>query len=157
MTMFTNVNRLPVSNSSRWAVSMPTVLAGAQREMDRLFDTLFQGAGDNADGRGWWAPWACWEDDAHLHLELELPGVAKDDLELVTHQGKLQVKCQRKAPEEGKQFRFNTRRYGEFERVISLPDTIDTEAIQAELRDGVLHVTLNKRAEAQPKRINIGG
>ncbi len=154
--MLTNVNLLPVSNSSRWPVSVPTVLAGAQREMDRLFDTLFQGA-DHADGNGWWAPWACWEDDAHLHLELELPGVAKDDLELVTHQGKLQVKCRCNAPEEGTQFRFNTRRYGEFERVISLPDTIDTDAIQAELRDGVLHVTLDKRAEAQPKRINVGG
>ncbi|HVC97028.1 MAG TPA: Hsp20/alpha crystallin family protein [Pirellulales bacterium] len=154
--MFTNVNRLPVSNSSRWTMSVPTVFAGAQREMDRLFEALFEG-GDNADGRGWWAPWASWEDDAHLHLELELPGVAKDDLELVTHQGKLLVRCQRKAPEEGKQFRFNTRRYGEFERVISLPDTIDTDAIQAELRDGVLQVTLNKRAEVQPKRINVGG
>jgi HSP20 family protein len=151
-TMLSNVNRLPVSN---WAV--PTVLAGTQREMDRLFDALFPGAGDKTDGSGWWAPWACWEDDTQLHLELELPGVGKDDLELVTQQAKLHVKCQRKAPEEGRQFRFNTRRYGEFERVISLPDTLDTEAIQAELCDGVLHVTFNKRAEAQPKRINVAG
>ena len=151
-------NRPQARNAFTFAMYERLAQICEEADGDRAIKVLvFQGAGDNADGSGWWAPWACWEDDGHLHLELELPGVAKDDLELVTHQGKLLVKCQRKAPEEGKQFRFNTRRYGEFERVISLPDTIDTDAIQAELRDGVLHVTLNKRAEAQPKRINVGG
>jgi HSP20 family protein len=155
--MLANVNRLPVSNGGRWTVSLPSFLAGAQQEMDRLFDAFSLGANGQNDGNGWWTPWACWEDDEHLHLEVELPGVAKEDVELVTHQGKLQLKCHRQAPEEGKQFRFNTRRYGEFERVIGLPETIDTGAIQAELRDGVLYVTLTKRVEAQPKRINVAG
>jgi HSP20 family protein len=150
--MFANVN-----------FSVPRFFTGAQHELDRLFDAFSFGANGPSDGSspsggsGWWAPWACWEDDERLHLEVELPGVAKEDLELVTHQGKLQLKCHRKAPDEGRQFRFNTRRYGEFERVIGLPETVDTEAIQAELRDGVLHVTLNKRIEAQPKRIDVGG
>ena len=121
--------------------------------VDRLFDELFPGFG-GANGSGA-APWAWWEDDAGVHLEVELPGVKKEELELVVHQGQLHLKCERKAPEEGRQYRYNDRCYGKFERTIALPESIDTENVQAEMRDGVLYVTLSKRPEAQPKRITV--
>lgn len=121
--------------------------------VDRLFDEFFpnyNGAGANAS-----APWAWWEDDAGVHLEVELPGVSKDELELVVHQGQLHLKCERKAPEEGRQYRYNDRRYGKFERTIALPESVDPENVKAEMRDGVLYVTLSKLPAAQPKRITV--
>lgn len=120
--------------------------------VDRLFDEWFHGFNGASTNAA--APWAWWEDDAGVHLEIELPGVKKDDLELVVHKGQLQLKCERKA-EEGREYRYNDRRYGKFERTIGLPETIDTENVQAEMRDGVLYVTLSKRPEVQPKRISV--
>lgn len=121
--------------------------------VDRLFDEWFHGVNGASSNAS--APWAWWEDDAGVHLEIELPGVKNDELELVLHQGQLHLKCERKAPEEGREYRYNDRRYGKFERTIALPDSIDAENVQAEMLDGVLYVTLSKRPEAQPKRIAV--
>jgi HSP20 family protein len=47
------------------------------------------------------------------------------------------------------------RRYGKVTRTVTLPESIDPESIAGKLTDGVLHVTVAKRPEAQPKRIEI--
>ena len=47
------------------------------------------------------------------------------------------------------------RAYGKVERQITLPETADPESIEAELRDGILHLTFKKKPEAQPRRISV--
>jgi HSP20 family protein len=96
-----------------------------------------------------------WEDAQHLYAEAELPGVSKDDLELVVLDGKLHIIATRQPPSEERRYWHNERKYGRFERVLYLPEAIDAETINAELRDGVLTVTLSKKPEAQPKRIAV--
>jgi HSP20 family protein len=49
----------------------------------------------------------------------------------------------------------NERFAGRFRRVVSLPDDIDPEAVSAVCRDGVLHVRVQRRATAQPRRIEV--
>jgi HSP20 family protein len=130
--------------------------AEAARQMDRWMQQLF---GDNAvAGEAWSAPLAAWEDAGHWHVEADLPGVKADQLELVVHQGKLRLAFERKAPEgEAAEARswYQNRRFGKFETYLNLPDTIDADSIQAELKDGVLHVSFAKRAEAQPKKVEV--
>jgi HSP20 family protein len=50
---------------------------------------------------------------------------------------------------------LNERFEGRFRRVVSLPDDIDPEAVGASYRDGVLHVSIQRRAAAQPRRIEV--
>lgn len=50
---------------------------------------------------------------------------------------------------------INERFDGRFRRVLTLPDDADPEAVDAKLRDGVLHITVQRRASAQPRRITI--
>jgi HSP20 family protein len=50
---------------------------------------------------------------------------------------------------------LNERFTGRFRRVVSLPDDIDPNAVKADYRDGVLHVSVQRRASAQPRRIEV--
>ena len=51
--------------------------------------------------------------------------------------------------------RYNERRFGRFERIIRLPKNFDLNSVTAQLADGVLHVTVTKTPESQPKRIDV--
>jgi HSP20 family protein len=51
--------------------------------------------------------------------------------------------------------RYNGRFYGRFERVITLPEAVGTDDVQARLTDGVLSITLPKSPEAKPKKIQL--
>lgn len=143
----TNHRWLPRLGTSRFDFGL--------EQVDRLFDQLFSGHEARVQPAGWSAPGACWEDEGHFYLEFDLPGVKNEDVELVVDDGRLHLKCQRKAPEGERQYRWNHRRYGEYERAITLPDTVDTEKVTAEMRDGVLYLTLAKLPQAQPKRIAV--
>jgi HSP20 family molecular chaperone IbpA len=50
---------------------------------------------------------------------------------------------------------YNGRSYGQFERVITLPEAVGTDEVQAELRDGVLRIDLPNRPESRPKKIAL--
>jgi hypothetical protein len=76
-------------------------------------------------------------------------------LEVTVQQGCLRICAERRAPEENRDYWHNERQYGRFERVISLPDVVDADSIDAEMRNGVLCVRLVKKPEAQPKKVAI--
>ena len=67
----------------------------------------------------------------------------------------LTIMAERKAPEDERKVWHQERRYGRVERTFSLPETADGDSIEAELRDGVLSITLAKKSEAQPKQIPV--
>lgn len=88
-----------------------------------------------------------------------LPGVAPDSVDVQIEKGLLSIAGER-APTGNGQGEKSTahieeRFAGRFRRVISLPDDIDANAVQASCRDGVLHVTIPRQAAAQPRRITI--
>lgn len=129
-----------------------------RREVDDLFDRFFGdfiGNGNGGMARGWNVPVAIWDDEKHVYVEVEIPGLCQDDLEVVVHQGNLRIWGERKTTEDNRNYWHNERTYGRFERVISLPDVVDPDSIQAKMRDGILSVTLTKRPEAQPKKVAI--
>ncbi|UYZ62942.1 Hsp20/alpha crystallin family protein [Hymenobacter weizhouensis] len=85
------------------------------------------------------------ESEQGYELHLLLPGVAKDSLNIDFQEGKLTVSGERKAPEateNNPKFRRVESGYGTFARSFRLPDTVDVTAIEAQLTDGVLHLTL---------------
>ena len=97
-----------------------------------------------------------WEDDDRVYVEAELPGMELDDLEISVHGTQLSIKGERKSPAtEHTAWHRQERGFGKFSRVIELSADMDQEGVEACLKNGVLTVTLPKREETKPRRIEI--
>jgi HSP20 family protein len=120
-------------------------------ELDTLFNQFFRSEGATT----WHAPVSIWEAENTFHVEVDAPGVTKEDVEITFDKGTLQVSLERKSPEGERTSWHNERGYGKVSRSFSLPDTVDPNTITAELTNGVLHVTITKLPEAQPKKIDV--
>ncbi len=121
---------------------------------DSLFDRVF-GEDGGKPGQPWPAlPLAMWEDDDHLYVEVELPGVTESDVEVTVHNGSLIIRGERKPP-ENRGYLYNGLSFGRFERVLTLPEAVDTSDVEATLESGMLRMTLRKSPEARPKKITL--
>ncbi|MCA9230473.1 MAG: Hsp20/alpha crystallin family protein [Planctomycetales bacterium] len=129
-------------------------LPSSWSEFDSLLGQVF-GATRPTVSRGAHAPASLWEDESAYHLELDLPGVAQADVEITLEKGILQIAAERKRSEQERTNLHEERFYGKVARTLALPDLADAEGIEAELKDGVLHVTVAKSPEKQPKRIEV--
>ena len=90
-------------------------------------------------------------------LKADLPGVAEADLDVSVHNNVLTVSGHRQAEErkEGESYALYERQFGSFSRSFSLPDMADGERIEAKLENGVLTLTIGKKAEAKPRKIAL--
>ena len=145
---------LPVLRSS---LPFSTFATSPFGRLDSLFDRVF---GDEPEtfsrqGSAWsHMPLAMWHDENNLFIEAEMPGVLEKDLEVTVHGEVLSIKAQRQEP-EGRNYLYNGRIFGRFERTVGLPEAIDTDQIEATLEDGVLRLTLPRKADARPKKITV--
>ncbi|GAB2449062.1 Hsp20/alpha crystallin family protein [Streptomyces incanus] len=126
--------------------------------MDQLAHATFPFPGGGFPEAEAWAPPAAVEDteDAYL-MELELPGVDKDQISVEIGDGELDVHGEIKEKERTGVLRRQTRHIGEFDYRTSLPPNADPEHITAELANGVLTVRVPKARKAKPHRIAITG
>jgi len=87
------------------------------------------------------------------------PGVDPTAIEAQIEKGVLTIAGERKPDLPGKDEKatvhIDERYAGRFRRVVSLPEDIDPAAVQARYRDGVLHISIQRRQAAQPRRITI--
>jgi HSP20 family protein len=158
--------------------TMPTVfdsLTGLRDEMNHLFDEFFSGAERRTPSlfRSYEPGWLLGgrrgemtpavdvsEDENAVTLTAELPGLKEEDVEVVLRDDMLTVKGEKKSEREEKKenYYLSERRYGAFERTFRLPETADADKIKAAIADGILTVTIPKKAEAKKveKKIKIG-
>jgi HSP20 family protein len=130
--------------------------AGMRREMDRLVQEVFGAAGMN--GSATWTPATDGvEDSTGYTLELELPGIAPDAVELLAEEGVLIVRGEKAAAEmqDGQKRLFGERAHGAFERRFRLPKSADLSNVEARYALGVLTIRVAKVAPAQPRRVPI--
>lgn len=97
------------------------------------------------------------EDSEHVYVEAELPGLASEDIEITLDDGTMTIAGEKKFEREESQENYTVRerRYGKFNRTFELPSVVDEDQVRATLKDGVLLVTLDKREELKPKRIEV--
>ena len=128
----------------------------AINRMGSLFDRLFSDEFDvDRAGSGWgFVPVSVWQDDTNIYVEADLPGVTDKDLEVTVHNRVLTIKGQRRV-EEARKYDFNGRTFGTVERAVVLPDSVDSDHVEAKLANGILTVTLPKHPDARPKKIAI--
>src|ERR1044072_8557370 len=87
----------------------------------------------------------------------DLPGVREDDLEIALTGNRLTIsgKREQEKREQGETYYATERSYGSFSRAVALPDGTDGEHVKAELKNGVLKVTVPKKPEVQRRKITI--
>ena len=135
-TVWPEMNRLQEEWSSGWA-------SGDER-LRRLVRSVYP-------------PLNAWEDDSNLYVEAELPEVELSDLEIVVNgDNQLSIKGERKhsEPSEGMWHR-QERGHGSFSRMGELPQYVDSDKVTAELKHGVLTITLPKRKEVKARQIEV--
>ncbi len=95
--------------------------------------------------------------DAYI-FKADLPGVKEDDLDITLTGDRLTISGKRETEkqEESDRFYAYERSYGSFSRSFTLPEGVDVNQCNADLKDGVLHLRLPKLPEVQPKRIQVG-
>jgi HSP20 family protein len=95
-------------------------------------------------------------DDAFV-FHADLPGVTEDNLDISMQNGVLSISGSRVAEEkkEGESYYLYERKFGSFSRAFSLPDVADPEKVEADLKDGILTITVGKRVEAKPRKIGL--
>ncbi len=129
-------------------------------EMNRLREEMeraFGGNGLRQFDTYVYPPLNLWEDDNNLYVEAELPGFELSDIEIyVNGDNQLVLKGERRPPEvEGGTWHRQERGYGAFNRMVELPEHVDPDQVSAEFKNGVLTVTMPKREDAKPRRIEV--
>ena len=130
------------------------------RELASLFENFAEGTGKSQIQSGTFVPPVdVYEDEHTLVLKLDMPGVSEEDLDVQLENNTLTVKGERKFEKDEKEENFHRieRRYGSFLRTFRVPNTIDSEHVDAQYEKGVLKLSFAKKAEAKPKQIKIGG
>ncbi len=134
-------------------------LATLRERMNRLFEEAYTSRGEEKDlvASTWNPSVDIFETENELVLKAELPGVDEDDIEIKIEDSTLTLKGDRKFEKETKEENYHRieRSYGSFYRSFTLPRNIDQDKIKAESENGILKVTMPKKAELKPKKVKI--
>jgi HSP20 family protein len=149
----THLNLQKEETEMLYRMTTGSPIFGLRREIDRLFEDTFA-----RDGNSWTPAVDIKENDNEVRLDVELPGLSPEDVEITAENGVLTVRGEKRLErKEGDETRFQVveRVYGSFLRSFQLPQGIDEEQIKAEFNNGVLALHIPKAALPQPKRIEI--
>lgn len=145
-------------------MTLPVRRSGGPQRWDpiREFEDLFERMGrlmqTTLGGTETWAPLAdvSETEDAYI-VEIDVPGVQRQDLNIEVDGNELTVTGELKEKEQAGMFRRRTRRVGQFAYNVMLPGDLDNENVDASLKDGVLTIRVPKSPEAKARRIEITG
>jgi HSP20 family protein len=128
-----------------------------QDRMNRLFRDSYGDREEALTTSTFAPPVDVYEDEHHVTLSIEVPGIEEKDIDVRVENNVLTVHGERKFEKEQKEenFRRVERQYGSFTRSFTLPNTVDNDNIQASYSKGILKIQLAKRAEAKPKQIKV--
>lgn len=135
-------------------------LRGLEADVNRIFNTAFPRYGEAGEvlEKGSWTPGVdITEGELAIVLEADLPGVRPADFRLSIENNVLTLSGERRAERgvTGEKAHRVERQYGRFARTFTLPASVNVEKVSAELREGVLRVTLPKREEVRARQIQV--
>ena len=122
--------------------------------LHREFDQSFDAAARDAT----WAPAVdIHEESQRFVVRADLPGVKPADIEITADKGVLTLRGERQVEQRGVEGHYSRveRVSGKFVRTFSLPENVQTDAIKAQFKDGVLELTIPKVAKVEPRRIEV--
>ena len=120
------------------------------RELDQTFDTVARDAT--------WSPAVdIHEEEQRFVLRADLPGVKPADIEITAEKGVLALRGSRNFEQQKDDGHYSRieRVTGKFVRSFTLPENVQTDAIKASFKDGVLELTIPKQAKPEPRKIEV--
>ena len=135
-------------------------MSSLQERMNRLMSDFRTRSpfGEEEMAQGAWIPAVdIYETKESIVLNVELPGVTKEDIALEVKDSTLTIKGEKKLEKNVKEENFHRmeRSYGSFTRAFTLPSTVQQDKVKAKFRDGILEIMLPKAEEAKPKQIKV--
>ncbi|MFO7881975.1 MAG: Hsp20/alpha crystallin family protein [Kosmotogaceae bacterium] len=137
-----------------------TPFVDLQREIDRMFDEAFEDFGIRRSTRNGFIPTVnIYETEDAVNIEMEIPGIEKDALDIDLSDGVLTVKGEKKneREDESKNYHLYERTFGSFNRSFRIPDNVDQNKAKAKYENGILKIELPKKEEAkrEAKKLEI--
>jgi len=136
-------------------------LMSMQDEMNRIFDRFFSRdvwSDDEDINRYDWHPTVdVSENKDEYLLNVDLPGLSKEDIHITFTNGILKLEGERKKEKEEKESNYHRveRVFGKFCRTFQIPNRVKSEKISADFKDGILSIRLPKSEEVKPKEIEV--
>jgi len=135
-------------------------MSSLQERMNRLMSDFRTRSSWSEEemAQGAWVPSVdIYETKESIVLNVELPGVSKEDMSLEVKDNTLTIKGEKKLEKDVKEENYHRmeRTYGSFMRMFTLPNTVQQEKVKAKFRDGVLEIIIPKAEEAKPKQIKV--
>ena len=140
-------------------------LMSMEREFNKIFNSLERkfgfGDGNNENEEfenAVWMPMTdILEDENQYYLNIDLPGIKKEDVKINYSNGQLSISGERKQETVEKNTKYHRaeRSYGKYYRSFTLPQKINENEIDAEFKDGQLKISIPKSEEAKPKQLEI--
>jgi HSP20 family protein len=130
--------------------------SGLESQVSRIFNELFDRSQES--NLTSWAPAVdIFENEHELVVKADLPDVKPEELDIRVENNILTIRGERKFEKkvDEKNYLRVERSYGSFARSFALANTVNSEAIKADYKDGVLTLTIPKREEAKPKQIKV--
>ncbi len=131
-----------------------------RRDMERLYEGRGGTPGDAGTTASDWVPAVDVREEPNAFVIVaDLPGVEPGQIEIHSEQGTLTIKGEREGEQQVQKegYKRVERSRGTFFRRFTLPDTANTEGIEARSRNGVLEITIPKHEKVQPRRISVAG
>lgn len=123
------------------------------RDLLALQEQIGQLVGTDAPG---WTPLVdLYETAGAFVLTAEVPGLSRDDIEIQAEESRIVLRGERTGQVPCEQYHRVERGHGRFSRAFLLPEPIDVEAVTADLKDGLLTVTVPKAAGRGARRVDV--
>jgi HSP20 family protein len=128
-----------------------------QDQINRLFDGAFDRSSDESSVTPWAPAVDIFETEQNLVVKADLPDIKPEELDIRVENNILTIRGERKFEKKVNENNYLRveRSYGSFGRSFSLSNTVNTESIQADYKNGVLTLSIPKREEAKPKQIKV--
>lgn len=127
-----------------------------QRSLDRVFEGELGRLSEPEEPRTWSHAVDVFESVDSVVFEVEVPGFEKDEISISIDNGTLSVSGEKRLPDsQERELLRRERRYGKIFRSFRLPSAVNPEKISANLKNGVLTVSLAKREESKPREIPV--
>ncbi|MGA7125759.1 MAG: Hsp20/alpha crystallin family protein [Chthoniobacterales bacterium] len=131
-------------------------ITSMQAEMDRVYNSTLGSSFRSPASLSRWNPAVdVYQDKDQFVVVAELPGLKKEEIEILLHDATLTISGERKHEGASEQGFFTERFYGKYQRSLTLPTPVDPGKVKASYRDGLLQVVLPKAEEAKPKQIEV--
>ncbi len=135
-------------------------MVALHEDMDRLFSRLDGGArgnGMSSGGQNWMLAMDVVETEDAIKLKAAVPGIEPENIQIQVEDNVLTVSGERRFEDkvENGKYTWLEQRYGSFSRSVTLPRWADSERIEAAYRHGVLELTVPRREESKPRRIEL--